>query len=1071
MNDMINHKCRVTEDKLAAILPGWHVEGYIGGGTWSDVYLIRKDVSGIRTYSALKVLRTYVFSTASEERPGADGTAAAGGDGALTYNLKREKVESFSYYSTEKEMSPDPGNLSPEAQMNRIISGIPNTVSAEDIYIENDRDTRFVYLRMEYLPSIQRMMRSVAKNARFEMAERNIRKLGMDISLALSGCGERGILHLGIRPSNLFTDKNGNYKISDFPLTKKDAAARLSQFSSGNEAMFYMAPEIIAGRSFDTRADIYSLGIVMYQILNAGRLPFMPPFPAPCTHLDEDDAYYFRMRGDIFPDIPGAGKDIQDVIRKACAFKPEERYQNCRELYEALRKCKTADGGTEAVPQEKKSSALFISSSLLPSGKEDPMLSGKPAPERDVSRSGQEERNHTVRINPADSGPRDRVRKKQGSLSPVSNVAPVIKQGSLNKLQVPADGNARTEELRTDPDAKTEQLRTDPEAKTEQLRTDPDVKTGESVKVSPVELKDFKGSKDSKGPKDSEEPKEPAKKKSFLWAVPVCLCACAAIVFFILKSGLLTDKAPKHAFPDISTIALDGCDTAILDMGQMESSFSASIEAIEISFQDPVLEESIRNALQLTSEKLTVSDFRGIKELTLEVAGANQEKSISSLNDLMLFPALEKLSMRDCGLKDEIDYSVLEKLPNLQYLDFHHNEISDLSSFGGMAVVSYLDLSKNKITDLSPIRSLTMLESLALYKNSIVDIEPLRELTKLRELYLDDNKIADVSSLQNLSALQILRLDNNEISDLTPLKPLASLYSLNLEDNKVTDITPLGSLTSLTELWAGDNEVEKIDSLKSLSNLLYLNLDGNKITDLAPVKELSKIRELVLSDNKIKDISPIQNMTELTYLDLEKNSVSDISSIGKLTKLDTLYLNRNEIKDLSPLKTLTNLTVLALGRNKIEDVSPLKDLKTMKSLDLYTNQIKDISALGNLTELTWLNAGDNQISDLSAVKGMGKLDTLQVYKNTVADISSLKDLKNLRYLELDRNSIKDIAALAGLSKLERLYIEYNQVTDVSPLKGLTGLKKVYLAGNSISDYSPLDQLTQGTEIYKESQYE
>lgn len=98
----------------------------------------------------------------------------------------------------------------------------------------------------------------------------------------------------------------------------------------------YMAPEVFRGERYDSRVDIYSLGLVMYRLLNDGRLPFFPAYPAPITFSDRENAMAQRMNGIAFPAPKYADTKVAEIILKACAYNAEDRFATPAEMRQAL---------------------------------------------------------------------------------------------------------------------------------------------------------------------------------------------------------------------------------------------------------------------------------------------------------------------------------------------------------------------------------------------------------------------------------------------------------------------------------------------------------------------------------------------------------------------------------------------------------------------------------------------------------------------------------------------------------------------------------------------------------------
>jgi uncharacterized protein YgiM (DUF1202 family) len=95
-----------------------------------------------------------------------------------------------------------------------------------------------------------------------------------------------------------------------------------------------MAPEVYKGERYNATVDIYSLGLVLYRLLNNNRLPFEKEI----THRAAREAFERRISGEEFPDPVNGGKEIGDILRKACHIDPRQRYQTAGELKRALLK-------------------------------------------------------------------------------------------------------------------------------------------------------------------------------------------------------------------------------------------------------------------------------------------------------------------------------------------------------------------------------------------------------------------------------------------------------------------------------------------------------------------------------------------------------------------------------------------------------------------------------------------------------------------------------------------------------------------------------------------------------------
>ena len=312
-------KCRVIEEELRSIWPEWHVAGHLGGGAFGDVFQIYKENYGVRMDSALKVIQVRdEEATAVFPSDNTDDTEAENG--------------------TQRNM---PDSLRKEIQIMEALRGAPNIVSIEDFYFKQEGTTSSLFVRMELLTSLKEVLSG--RNGQHTLSSiREIRKLGTDICTALMHCEKKGIIHRDIKPANLFVDEFGHYQVGDFGASKRMETVHDAHTMTSIGTVSYMAPEIFRGRAYNNTVDIYALGLVLYQLLNNGRLPFLPT-EGSYTARDIDSANYMRLHGTPLPGLEGKvveGESIDSrldaVVRKACAVNPGDRYQTAKEFYDAL---------------------------------------------------------------------------------------------------------------------------------------------------------------------------------------------------------------------------------------------------------------------------------------------------------------------------------------------------------------------------------------------------------------------------------------------------------------------------------------------------------------------------------------------------------------------------------------------------------------------------------------------------------------------------------------------------------------------------------------------------------------
>lgn len=222
------------------------------------------------------------------------------------------------------------------ALMSRL-KGNSNIVSYEDHSVVPKKDGFGwdIYIRMELLTPLFTHIRE------HKMTVRDVIQLGIDICHALEVCQKYNIIHRDIKPENIFVSDIGTYKLGDFGI-----ARQLGKTSSGvskKGTFTYMAPELYKGLEYNLTVDIYSLGIVLYRFLNGNRSPFMPLAPQPIRYSDKEKANIMRISGQRMPKPQNAGGQLAEIVLKACAYNPSERYESAFELRKDLEELKIID--------------------------------------------------------------------------------------------------------------------------------------------------------------------------------------------------------------------------------------------------------------------------------------------------------------------------------------------------------------------------------------------------------------------------------------------------------------------------------------------------------------------------------------------------------------------------------------------------------------------------------------------------------------------------------------------------------------------------------------------------------
>ncbi len=297
----------------STVFGDWTVEERIGSGAFGTVYKIKRENFGTEYYAALKVIN---IPQDPEEHS----------------KLRSEGMDNESISTYYGQIAQD---FIKEIELLSSLDGITNIVDYKDHNIvPNDSLGYTIYIKMQLLTPLSKKLVDNNGNAAFLSAD-EILNLGIDICSALEVCEKHKIIHRDIKIDNIFMSSNGDYKLGDFGIAKQLEATQGEMSKKGT--MMYMAPEVFKGENYNHTVDIYSLGIVMYRLFNKNRAPFFPQYPNPIKFSDKETANAQRLNGAELPAIPGLNNELMAVLRKACAYKAEDRYQSAAEFKKELK--------------------------------------------------------------------------------------------------------------------------------------------------------------------------------------------------------------------------------------------------------------------------------------------------------------------------------------------------------------------------------------------------------------------------------------------------------------------------------------------------------------------------------------------------------------------------------------------------------------------------------------------------------------------------------------------------------------------------------------------------------------
>jgi len=207
------------------------------------------------------------------------------------------------------------------------------------------------YLVMPYLPG-----GTLKGRLKGPIPYREAVQMLIPIAQALVHAHGQGIIHRDIKPSNILITRTGEPMLSDFGIAKildTEETRDLTSTGVGIGTPEYMAPEQGLGQA-DERTDIYALGIVLYEMIT-GRIPFRADTPMAILLKKNQEPLPRPSRF-----VPGLPSSVENVLIKALARDPDNRYQTMRELLNALGRLWRDESVTVEMPREKKNYSMWI---------------------------------------------------------------------------------------------------------------------------------------------------------------------------------------------------------------------------------------------------------------------------------------------------------------------------------------------------------------------------------------------------------------------------------------------------------------------------------------------------------------------------------------------------------------------------------------------------------------------------------------------------------------------------------------------------------------------------------------
>ena len=292
-----------TYENITLPWPEWKITERLGRGGFGTVYKMERQLVDMKEVCALKVITIPPDEDEIEEEIRQSG-------------YDRESLRE-TYTSRMKDVVR-------EYEWMAQLSTHPNIVGCRDIRSVPHTDGMGwdVFIRMDLLTSL------LTYRDRHAFSERDVLRLGLDLCSALAACEKINLIHRDVKPANIMVDSAGHFRLGDFGVART-LEHTTAVTKAGTET--YMAPEVMRHEQCGKTVDLYSLGLVLYWLLNNGRLPFLPA-QGKLHPGDEEKALARRLAGEEFPRPANGSEGFFRIIKKACRRKSSERYADAESM-------------------------------------------------------------------------------------------------------------------------------------------------------------------------------------------------------------------------------------------------------------------------------------------------------------------------------------------------------------------------------------------------------------------------------------------------------------------------------------------------------------------------------------------------------------------------------------------------------------------------------------------------------------------------------------------------------------------------------------------------------------------
>ncbi len=664
------------------------------------------------------------------------------------------------------------------------------------------------YLVMEYIPG-ETLQQRLDRTGPLETVE--ALQIGRQIAEALAAAHAQGLIHRDVKPANILIEGSPNLhvKITDFGLARAVDDASVTQSGTIAGTPMFMAPEQAHGHALDHRADLFSLGSVLYTMCS-GRPPFRANGTVAVLKRVVDDTP--RPIREIIPEVP---QWLCDIISRLHAKNPDDRISSAREVADLLSHGLAATQGPAEVPSFPVVAPVAVET---PRPKEGKTLA---------------ETLEIAGLTPQRK-PRPRFRRWVAVAA-----ALLLVLGGFGFTEATGVTDVRGTVVRLFSPEGTLVVEVDDPGVSLKIDGSDIVITGAGAREIRLKPGNYRVEARKDGKVVSQE------------------------LVTVTKNGRQVVRVSREAPPADAKVARPvevatawERSVAAMKAGEQVKAVGARLKELNPDFDGvlvPTIENGVVRRLEIHPDDVT--DISPVRALT-GLRSLNCTGNESPLTDLSPLSGLP-LTTLVLGRGQLDDLSPLKGMP-LTSLTTYETRVYDLSPLQGMRLRT-LHIPATKVADISPLKGMP-LETLDIGGTKVTDVTALNGM-KLETLGLDNTKVASLSPLKGMP-LKFLGIVGAPVSDLAPLKGM-KLTNLNAGFTQVADLSPLNGMP-LTHLNCIGTKVSdaSLAQIKDCKDLVVLVLGDTSVSDagLPHIAGFKTLKELTLVRTKVSDLTPLKDL-------------------------------------------------------------------------------------------------------------------------------------------------------------------------------------------------------------------